>query len=34
MRITLAGIVVGAGLYWAAQHFLGLGVSGKGRTSG
>ena len=34
MRITLAGIVVGAGLYWAAQHSLGLGISGKGRVSG
>lgn len=34
MRITLGGIVVGVGLYWAAQHFLGLGVSGKGRLGG
>jgi hypothetical protein len=31
MRITLAGIAVGVGLYWAAQHFLGIGVSGKGK---
>ena len=31
MKITLAGIVVGAGLYWAAQHFLGVGTSGKGK---
>ena len=30
MQITLAGILVGAGLYWAAQHFLGVGVTGKG----
>jgi len=34
MRITLAGILVGAALYWGAQHFLGLGVSGKGRSGG
>lgn len=33
MRITLAGIVVGAGLYWAAQHFFGIGVTGRGRSS-
>jgi hypothetical protein len=31
MRITLAGIVVGAVGYWAVQHFLGVGVSGKGK---
>jgi hypothetical protein len=31
MQITLAGILVGAGLYWAAQHFLGIGVTGKGK---
>jgi hypothetical protein len=31
MRITLAGIAVGALLYWGAQHFLGVGVSGKGK---
>jgi hypothetical protein len=31
MQITLAGILVGAGLYWAAQHFLGVGVTGKGK---
>lgn len=31
MRITLAGILVGAALYWGAQHFLGIGVSGKGK---
>lgn len=31
MRVTLAGILVGAGLYWAAQHFLGIGVTGKGK---
>jgi hypothetical protein len=32
MRITLAGILVGAVAYWAAQHFLGVGTSGKGKT--
>lgn len=34
MRITLAGIIVGAALYWGAQHFLGLGVSGRGKLAG
>jgi hypothetical protein len=34
MRITLAGLVLGAALYWGAQHFLGIGVSGKGRMAG
>ena len=31
MRITLAGILVGAVGYWALQHFLGVGVTGKGK---
>jgi hypothetical protein len=31
MRITFAGIVVGALGYWAVQHFLGVGNTGKGR---
>jgi len=31
MNITLGGIIVGALLYWSAQHFLGVGVSGKGK---
>ena len=31
MRITLAGIVVGAVGYWALQHFMGVGVTGKGK---
>jgi hypothetical protein len=31
MRITLAGVLVGAVGYWAVQHFLGVGVSGKGK---
>lgn len=30
MRITLAGIIVGAAGYWAVQHFLGVGNTGKG----
>jgi hypothetical protein len=34
VRITLAGIVVGMALYWGAQHFLGVGVSGKGKNAG
>lgn len=32
MRITLPGILVGAGLYWAVQHFLGVGNTGKGKS--
>jgi hypothetical protein len=31
MRITLAGIIVGAGLYWAVQHFTGMGNTGKAK---
>jgi hypothetical protein len=31
MRVTLAGILVGVALYWGAQHFLGIGVTGKGK---
>lgn len=30
MNVTLSGVVVGVLLYWAAQHFLGIGVTGKG----
>ena len=29
MRITLAGIIVGAVLYWGVQHFTGFGNTGK-----
>jgi hypothetical protein len=32
MNITLAGILVGALGYWAVQHFLGVGVTGRGRA--
>jgi hypothetical protein len=32
MRITLAGIVVGALLYWGVQHFTGFGNTGKGKS--
>jgi hypothetical protein len=31
MRITLAGVIVGVAGYWAVQHFLGVGTSGKGK---
>ena len=31
MRITLAGIAVGAIGYWALQHFFGVGVTGQGK---
>lgn len=31
MRITLPGIVVGIGLYWAFQHFTGMGNTGKAK---
>lgn len=27
-------IGLGAGLYWAAQHFMGIGVSGQGKLKG
>ena len=33
MRVTLAGVVVGMLIYWGAQHFLGIGVTGKGKSS-
>ena len=33
MNITLAGILVGAVGYWALQHFLGVGISGKGKLA-
>lgn len=28
------GIVIGAAGYWGAQHFFGIGVSGRGKLSG
>lgn len=31
MRVTLAGVVVGALGYWAFQHFTGMGNTGKAR---
>jgi hypothetical protein len=31
MRVTLTGVLVGVALYWAVQHFLGVGTSGKGK---
>lgn len=30
-KITLTGILVGAAGYWAVQHFLGVGNTGKGK---
>lgn len=30
MRVTLAGVIVGALLYWGVQHFTGFGNTGKG----
>jgi hypothetical protein len=33
MQVTLGGVLVGVLLYWAAQHFLGVGVTGKGKTA-
>jgi hypothetical protein len=29
MRITIPGVLVGFGLYWAWQHFTGMGNTGK-----
>jgi hypothetical protein len=34
MNITLGGVLVGILLYWGAQHFLGIGVTGKGKAAG
>lgn len=34
MRVTLAGVLVGVALYWGAQHFLGVGVTGRGKAAG
>lgn len=31
MRITLAGVVVGALGYWAFQHFSGMGNTGRAK---
>ena len=31
MRITLAGVIVGAVGYWAIQHFTGMGNTGKAK---
>lgn len=33
MRITLAGVAVGVIGYWAVQHFLGVGVTGRGKSA-
>jgi hypothetical protein len=33
MRVTLAGIAVGAIGYWALQHFTGVGKTGKPKTA-
>lgn len=30
MRVTFGGILVGVIGYWAVQHFLGIGNTGKG----
>jgi len=32
MRITLAGVAVGALLYWGVQHFTGFGNTGKAKA--
>jgi hypothetical protein len=32
MRVTLSGVLVGAALYWAVQHFTGFGNTGKGAS--
>ena len=33
MRITLAGVIVGALLYWGVQHFTGMGNTGKAKAA-
>lgn len=32
MRVTLPGIILGVGLYWAFQHFSGMGNTGKSKA--
>jgi hypothetical protein len=32
MRVTLPGVMVGIALYWAFQHFTGMGTGGKAKT--
>ena len=32
MNITLSGVIVGIALYWAFQHFTGMGNTGKARA--
>lgn len=34
MRFSLLSFALGIGAYWAAQHFLGVGVSGRGKSAG
>lgn len=34
MRITIPGIVTGLVIYFVAQHFFGVGVTGKGKAAG
>jgi hypothetical protein len=32
MRVTLPGVLVGLALYWAFQHFTGIGNTGKAKA--
>jgi len=32
MRVTLTGVLVGVALYWAVQHFTGMGNTGKAKA--
>jgi len=32
MRVTLPGVLVGLALYWAFQHFTGMGNTGKAKA--
>ena len=32
MRVTLTGVLVGVALYWAFQHFTGMGNTGKAKA--
>jgi ABC-type Fe3+ transport system permease subunit len=33
VRFTIPGVVLGIGLYWAFQHFSGMGNTGKSKAA-
>jgi len=32
MRFSLGSFLLGVGVYWAVQHFTGIGNTGKGKS--